>query len=362
MVVSFLVSSLATYFAFLQSRYNYKDGLKIAFIIIFIFLALRYDFGNDYMAYVRMYDKINGNYNFTFSWFPDGEKSIEPGWVLLNKLFSHLGFYNMIILLAAINSVVLYRFVKRYVEPKYFWIAIFIYVFQPYFMLILSSAMRQNVALLCFIVSIDFIIKKKVLQYLAIIYLATLFHSSAYVLFPFILLGHIRIRVNYIFILIICYMIYFIVANKELIFNFFIDNLLKNENQLASMYKMYFEEQETSYSWGAYPMFLLFIIIIWFSRNFKGYEIPIGNLAIVYIIVSFISFALPMVSRIGLYFQMALLIVYPLLMKSIKVEEIRISYILLLVSYNLYQYYSFFTNDDWLKKFGEYKTIFTLFI
>ena len=74
-----------------QSRQN-GWGLKAAFSIIFVFMALRYDYGNDYMAYLRKFNCFASYYSsravdVTDMWW-------EPGWVLLNFFFAPFGFYH----------------------------------------------------------------------------------------------------------------------------------------------------------------------------------------------------------------------------------------------------------------------------
>ena len=117
-----------------------KIVLTIIFIFIFIFLSLRYDYGNDYMSYYQSfldYTKYDYLYN----------PSLEIGWLFLNKIFSNLGFFLMIAFLSFFYLYILYHFILKKVDPKYFWLSLFLLLIVPSNMLINLSAMRQSVAI-----------------------------------------------------------------------------------------------------------------------------------------------------------------------------------------------------------------------
>ncbi len=151
-----ILNIIVVLFAYLARYRRTKFGLKVSFFLIFLFLALRYDYGNDYPGYLKHFLVIN-----QYAWIDYFGKSLqfEPGWTFLCRLFEPLGFFAMTAVLALFNCVVYYRFIKKYVPPAYYWFAVFLYVFTPGFMLIHSSAMRQSVAITLFIFSIDYLYK-----------------------------------------------------------------------------------------------------------------------------------------------------------------------------------------------------------
>lgn len=57
MVAYFTIAFLAVFLALIPT--NKKFGLNCAFLVITIFLAIRYMWGNDYPAYLKMYQDFN---------------------------------------------------------------------------------------------------------------------------------------------------------------------------------------------------------------------------------------------------------------------------------------------------------------
>ncbi|MEI6611186.1 MAG: EpsG family protein, partial [Deltaproteobacteria bacterium] len=215
MIGALIFNIIAVIFAWLESTGQYKHGLKLSLFTVFLFLALRYSYGNDYWNYFYMFMDTNSSSSFGESILREGW---EIGWLFINRVFGLLGtqgFFAMIAVLAAFNCIVLFRFIKKYVPPKHYWIAVFIYTFQPDMMLILSSAMRQAVAVSLFLLSIDFIIQKKILPYLILVTIATIFHTSSIVLYTFILLvfGDWKINFRELIIVFVLFMIQFIYFN-----------------------------------------------------------------------------------------------------------------------------------------------------
>lgn len=183
MVAYFTIAFIAVLLALIPT--NKKFGLNCAFLVITIFLAIRYKWGNDYVAYMEMYQDFN---SANFDLF-DIEKSgalrggKEYGWVILNRLFGtlHLGFFGMIIALTIFENWVIRRIIIRFAEPKYYWVAVTIYVLSTSF-LIDASMMRQYLCICLYLLVVEIMILKKTRGYLFIsiglIFLGTTFHLS----------------------------------------------------------------------------------------------------------------------------------------------------------------------------------------
>lgn len=201
MIVTLLFNIIAVFFAWLQDTKHFKHGLKLSLFTVFLFLALRYDFGNDYMGYLENFLDVNRYSIWDVTLYKI--KGNELGWVYLNRLFGPFGFFAMQAFLAGFTCIVIYKFITKYVPHKYYWFAVFLYVFQPYNMLVLSSAMRQQVAGIFFLIAFNLIVEKKWILYLITIAIASLFHSSAMFFFPFILLAYSNRKISYLQVLII---------------------------------------------------------------------------------------------------------------------------------------------------------------
>ena len=143
---------LSMFFAELP-RQRFRYGLEIAWLIIFAFLAIRYDFGNDYLAYKDIFDDINAFHNFLI----DKDEHVEAGWQILCRMFRPFGFQVMVVCLTAFECLVYYRFIKEYVPERYYWFSIFIFVFNPSLMLIGASMLRNELAIALFVLSTNYI-------------------------------------------------------------------------------------------------------------------------------------------------------------------------------------------------------------
>jgi len=352
MVVVILISTASVFFAWLESSGRYKHGLKIALFLIFLFLALRFNFGNDYMAYLASFHEIKDS-GSDFSDFV--KPKYEFGWVYLNHLFAPFGFFIMTGFLACLTCIVLYHFIKKYVPSQYYWFAVFLYVFQPYNMLVLSSAMRQAVSVAIFLLAIDFLINRKILFYLILVFFASLFHSSAYFLFPLILLSvfHWKSNIATGLVVIVLFMIPTIWGNF----------VLEKINIFVSSYFPYYGHYEKQSVLNTGLGFLLtvflFLMTIYFTLKIDEENLLFFRLAIISFILIPLSLSVEMVSRINFYLQPALMVVYPLMMVNIKKSQLKLLFISSLVLITVYQFLGFFQSETWHNSFEVYHTIFS---
>ena len=144
MIAVAIFNIIVVFFAYQARHKRTEFFLKVSFGLIFLFLALRYDYGNDYSAYLKGFLEVNRVE--TIDYF-DKYLHFDPGWIFLCRIFWPFGFFAMMAVLALFNCFVYYRFIRKYVPPVYYWFAVFLYVFNPYFMLVHSSAMRQSLAI-----------------------------------------------------------------------------------------------------------------------------------------------------------------------------------------------------------------------
>ena len=384
-----ILGVLAVFFAYLARWQARATGLKISFLLIFLFLALRYEYGNDYGGYLDRFIEITGYSKI----FLTGERW-EPGWRFLILIFKPFGFFAMTAVLALFNCVVYYRFIKKYVPPYYYWLAVFLYVFNPYLMLVHSSAMRQSVAISLFLVSIDFLVRKRPIGYFICIALALSVHKSGLVLFPVFLLAFVNWRLNKVTAvgIILFFVSLFVFAEK--LYPFF--------NQFAAAYfPRYAEEYQslegTQLNTGLGLIFMVFqlIAILYyagheFSPNIGPWEtdqdmdysqpqeqldvLPIDESAALFqvrarrmlyllAIMTFmfipLGFLVSMVSRINMYFLPIMIAVFPIILFTAKDKFFKIAFISSLIAFTLFRFVLFFLNPIWRDAFSTYQTIFS---
>lgn len=169
-------------------RYKYfKLGLELSFFVLIVFMGIRYDWGNDYPSYLNMFYKNTLTNAFSKDYFIDifTDENSEFGWKILNMLFKPFGFFTMVFVLTFFEYYVLYKAIKRYVSPKWYWLAVFLFVFNSGFMLTGCSMMRQYLSMTIVVMAIKYIINGNGWKYSTCIFLASTIHTSALIMLPF---------------------------------------------------------------------------------------------------------------------------------------------------------------------------------
>lgn len=352
MIATIILGIFSVLFAYLAKYKHAQWGLKASFILIFLFLALRYNFGNDYEAYLTSFIGYSqNNLNDLYFYMLIN----EPGWILLNWLFRTLGFFAMTAVLALFSCVVYYRFITKYVPVKYYWLAIFLYIFYPGFMLIHSSAMRQSIAIMLFVFSMDYLYKKDAIRYFLCIVLASLFHYTAIILLPvylFVFFNR-KIRVVYGSALVLIYVSFFIFGNS---FLFYLKILVSN---FSDKYEYYQNSGVVNTGLSLFYYSAMFILVLCFERKQNRELALVFKIAIVSFMVIPLALIVEMTGRIGMYFAPALIIAYPIIVMNLKqpISKIIISTMLLIIT--VFQFFQFFYSETYHNYFGNYQTIFS---
>lgn len=177
MFVLLLLNIVCTFFAYTKEG---KD-LKKSIWILFLFLALRYNFGNDYEAYAT---------GFTWSFSDLIDADVEIGYAFLVNLFHPLGFQAMVAFLSGFFCWTLYKTLVRYIPANMYWLVMFSIISNADLIFIGASAIRQTVAMSFIFLAIPCLQKKQLVRYCVLIGLASSFHLSAlffFLLYPLML-------------------------------------------------------------------------------------------------------------------------------------------------------------------------------
>jgi len=357
MVATFIVNILAVLFAWLDSRKLCRYGLGISVFIIFVFLALRFDFGNDYPAYLQNFLNINRYHLINVDSF--NIKGNEIAWFYLNRFFKPFGFFSLIIVLAAFNCYVLYRFIKKYVPQRYYWFAIFLYTFQTSQMLILSSAMRQAVAVSFFLIAIDFIVKKKIIHYFVTIFIASLFHTSSIILLPLILLSYLNwnLKLRHIVLVLTLFVLPLFLLDKTA------NNLNIFTNQYFNTYSYYLDNSDgisiSDIGIGFVINVSFYVVILYYSQfEFDKTNKLFFKIAVISLLIIPLGFTIQLIGRLNFYFLPSLMVVFPLVFLKMR-NRSRNILIGSIIVFTLYNFYLFFNRGVYAEHFKDYKTILT---
>jgi hypothetical protein len=385
-----MVGVSAVFLTYLTRRKQNGVGLKMAFFVIFVFLAIRYDYGNDYMAYLDGFNEITTHFKI----FLTGEMW-EPGWRFLHILFKPFGFFAMIGFTSLATCVVFYWFVRSYVPAKYQWLAIFLYIFDPYLILVPASGMRQNVAILLFLVATRFLYKKKVIIYLLLTCVGATFHISAIVLPPFVLLAYVNFKINKFIASIISLMFasMFLVGPKLF---FYASQFVHRFVPTYARYYLYYGGSKFGTGLGfIYALFQLIAVLYFAGIEFAPHtetseddeqdmefvpsledteQMPrdpkaaflnlaarrlLFKLAIISFLFTPLALQAMMFIRLNMYFTPVLIAVFPIILFTTKDRFFHLVFLSSLMAFTLFKFWAFFQSPVWRDKFGTYQTIFS---
>ncbi|WP_150452010.1 EpsG family protein [Arenibacter lacus] len=351
-IVSLTAILLAWMARFQKSKYG---GLEVAFIILTIFMSIRFNFGNDYPAYLDYFKKIGSYSNFDIQL-----ETTEIGWSLLNKLFQPLGFFGMIIALTVFEYAVIYRLIKKYIPKNWYWLSVFIFTFNNAYMLVSGSMMRQFLAMCIFILAIDFIVKKRWLVSILLVFLASFFHSSALILLPFCFLGYLNLSITRktAWIWFGLYITLYFLAVEILGKYFFMLIELEQFNQ----YQYYLGHEKTAKGTGIGVIFnMLIYLVLLLHQRFQSH-----NLRMIFILFAFSVFfylfsdIAPLTGRLGYYFSIFSIICYPMMFEKTKNNYLKYSLLIGYISITTKVFLDFFDPAGiWYESFYTYQTIFS---
>lgn len=134
----------------------------LAFVLLTAFLSLGYYWGNDVAKYEERFEYYSNSGIALFDFSQYGFIALkEFGFVFINLLCKPIGFWGMRAVLFILENAILYYFIVKHVDRKWYWLAVFIYVFNPNFWVLSSSMMRQWLAICIVVLATDFLSRNK---------------------------------------------------------------------------------------------------------------------------------------------------------------------------------------------------------
>lgn len=342
-----LINALCTIVAYIGKGKH----MRLSLGLLCLFLALRYNFGNDYMAYFE---------NFDWSYNEFVLADVEPGYALLCQLFHPVGFFGMQIFLACSFCMALYYSLKRYVKPRYFWLVIFSIISNGDLIFFGASAVRQNVAFTCILISMTFLERKKILPYMGMILLATSFHMSAILFLVVYPLMYVDFsKKNSLIILVIAS-----IALATSLKTTFYDYISAFTEQNFVKYYQRYGESDTAIGGGEIGTIIRLIVLLFFIFAMKNSSSALSdrirNVFMVMGVAGVIVFTMReqvMLQRYCMYFSYFFSFAYSTVLErgctigKLKLDKIFIS---LIVIWNTYMALTFANGN----KLFEYHTIF----
>lgn len=178
---------LLIFIIYIINKYSEKKFLVWVFVMVGLYLGIRYNYMPDYVQYHKVFDMYNSSESYKYD--PENEHA-EYGWFILNRLFGPIGYFEFVFVCSCIFAYANYKFFALYkIENKYLFVAVFGMITCANFS-ILSSAQRQFVATTVFLLAYKYCIYGRIIKlkdlislrtliYYLLIGLASTFHTSA---------------------------------------------------------------------------------------------------------------------------------------------------------------------------------------
>jgi transmembrane protein EpsG len=362
MIVYVILVILALFFTWMRQVGTFKNGMKISFFFVFLFLALRYDYGNDFSSYYNEFLSLRSLQDEDFYF-----KENEVGWLYFNYFFKYFfgdnGFHVMLATMAAFTCFVLYRFTKKYLPVKYYTFAVALLLLEPNNILVLSSAMRQSVAVSIFLFSFDYLLRRKYLLYFAGILLASLFHTSVLFFISLVVLNFVNWRVYIPYVFLVFLGMLFLLTNLTFIFDQI--NLLLEYQSSEYLYYTNQGFKDNKYGLGFVLYVFLYLLVLILNRKAHASveQNTIVKIALVALLLLILGLSVQLANRLNYY-------IFPLVVSSfaMTLENLRnyrsssstLIYrmsTLVIVLFFGYQNYMFWQSKVYSHFFIEYNTI-----
>lgn len=327
-----------------------KDFLFLATIFLIVFYGVRTDYGNDLPAYMEEFDMIaNCPWADLFSYM----ERLEPGWIILNKLFSPLGWQSFIFFLTIILIYTPYWLITKFCKREYYWILFALFVFNADMLITCTSMIRQSLAMsICCFVLPD-IMDKKYIKSVLVILLATTMHTSAWMVLILLVLPFLE-NVNRKFIVIgviLLMVLLFVVGNV-------MEGLLTFITSTEDFERYDYYLEDAGSGGNGLGLVLNIIIWVWMLKQCKSRTMMFFCLCIgLTILTSPLGYLIASAGRVQMYFYLFGLPAWQLMLEN---KNDNIGKILFGVYFviRISGYFGFFESPIYHDDFAVYHTIF----
>ena len=325
-LVSFsLIVILSLVYDYIKNS-NLNKMQNLVLIIILILLTFisgfRYNVGTDYNSYIQMYHDFN---------------YLELGSKFLYKIANNISNdpQTIIVLYSLITNIFTILLLKKISQKENISliIASYLFIFFP----ISLNAIRQSLSISIILYSLILLkknIKNKIPYFLLIA--ACLFHTSALIIFPYLIIIYkskdkklVKNSIIFTVSLVIALLIYFYFL-KDI-------GIIRKIGYLGSF-------SLNKIDINLLISYIPFLIILLFNKSIsKSRELAMYSCMFISGVILEVLFSSTQVSRIGLYFSIFLIILVPELLEKIKDENskkiIKVLYYIFLVSYFTFVFY-----------------------
>jgi len=329
-----------------------KRIVWVTVAILSLFAGLRYYLGYDFVSYGEYYEAAD-----SLGVLFDGSIRLESGYLFLSALFSTIGlnYYTFVLFFSLLSLLLMGLFLYKFVPYPSMVLA---YYYGRYFMARDMGQVRGSIAAIILLFAIPYIQKKQPIKFLLVVYLASLFHISAFAFVAayiiHLLIKKVTIK-NSVVLLGIATFIGFLMQNPSLYLW-----------AVPSGYGGYFNNPHyTSGPWIGYPilwmqLLLLFGMILFFQAKKLDQDKWINLLLKIYLLAPIVLLAAGTLEtvggRISTLFATIEVILVPYFFMSI--SKYKLLNILYYVGFTIVVFLLIFVISGMYRRYTPYQTIF----
>lgn len=186
-----LVLSFVVFWILLEQKALGRKSFWLPLITLSLFAGIRsYRVGTDSGAYTRDFRISLDIYNFEFN------ELVEPGYQFLKYALLRLtNDYFWLFFITALIVVYCYLTIIRKHSVNY-WFSVFLFITLGVYTFFFNG-LRQGLAMAIFALALPYLLEKRLISYLILCFLASLFHNTALFMIPFYFVVNLRIKPIY---------------------------------------------------------------------------------------------------------------------------------------------------------------------
>ncbi|MBQ7747653.1 MAG: EpsG family protein [Paludibacteraceae bacterium] len=336
LIIFFILLAFASLECLNINRTSQTILLIIGASITCLTAGLRYETGGDWDIYSTIFNEIHTS-PISFGRVAD----LEIGYLTINIIVKCLGgsLQTVYFIISIVNTILLLICLEVYI-PRRKLLGLLIY-YSIFFFALDMIYTRQSTSLLICLYAVQYIKRRKLAKYIALIAVAYLFHRMALLMLPVYFIADKHIS-NKIAMIVTAIGMVIMGTNTD----WFIPLYLKVSSMLGDVYyekALYYISNEQfavarTISIGFFLNAFLLVIFIWrrkdIEKNKYGntfFNLYIASLAIYYYFYELIEVSM----RIRFYFFIAIVFLFPMIVENAKSIINRIMLMILLYAYSL---------------------------
>lgn len=188
MLPYFLVLSFVLIWILLERKTLNRKAFWVPLVALSLFAGMRsYRVGTDSGSYTRDFRTNLDVYNFEFNELVEpGYQALEYGLLKITHNYFWLFFITALIVVYCYLSIIK-KYSVNYLFSVFLFITLGVYTF-------FFNGLRQGLAMAIFALALPYLLEKRLVPYLLICFLASLFHTTALFMIPFYFLVNLRIK------------------------------------------------------------------------------------------------------------------------------------------------------------------------